>query len=879
MTFGSAARWTSEIAETARLRSSRRRSASDILRPVFRSADRILARHHGARRRIASLLALVTTGVLLAGHAGAGTGEAPRAASSPDPRPGVGWSTSDGRWLFTPTTSRPDWPQPEGFWDAPRDRYVLFASNYPPNGNEVWVLPEGESWSKLETVGPAPPEQTYYRVVFDTKRDHMIVIRGNRIWTLTLTGKPTWTETVVNGSISLDIGAIYDPLRDRIVAYGWSALAVWTLDLGQTPEWLQATTLTAALPRAPSTLIYDSYRDRIVIYGSDPWAVQLNTMFPSRLPPNSPAPPLEGSSAIFDPLTRDVLIVGGKDDSQVRDEVWRWSLETYSWSLDQPALKAPARYYRCVGFDPARRRMLVFDGTEQQGYASGSDDWEYAIDSKVWSKLEVCGVRPTATITTYVSWAFDSRRRQPMLFINGGTNFPKVQLWTYPPDSGHWCEIATHGARPSGGRAVYDSLADRVLCIGEGKVWALSLGDSLTWTEFPTAGTPTSTFGHALVMDLVQNRVLMFGGFGLVNPPPSPGSVSELWELRLGTAPPSWHQIPVTVPPYVGGRTVPGLAYDPVSKRLAIWGGVVYYGGTSYHDRTGYITDLDDANPTWVPLPNPNAPNDAPATGQLVLDSERRRFVLHGGYDAYHSAVWSLPVDGPLAWTHLEPVGSPPPAGYLEDYTLAAYDPEQDELDVFTADGRWRLSWNDSQTPTRPTIEWIEARRERGRVSIQWRTDVADFVEARVERFDAASWTPVGTAVTANGVGPLTFEDRNVADGRDYRYRLRLVRAAGDVVSEERTLSALSLSGRLTVVPLKNPADGIRIELALPTSERVHFEVLDVAGRVVARHDMASPAGTTQLDWRETQTLPTGVYLVRATQSGTTALTRVVLVR
>lgn len=161
--------------------------------------------------------------------------------------------------------------------------------------------------------------------------------------------------------------------------------------------------------------------------------------------------------------------------------------------------------------------------------------------------------------------------------------------------------------------------------------------------------------------------------------------------------------------------------------------------------------------------------------------------------------------------------------------------------------------------------------------------DATDQAVATVDRLEpgATAWTPLASLPEprAGAVAAALGPDLYVAGGTNaFGSRLATVvrlpnAVAGESGAPGATALALALDG-------PNPARGaVRLALALAAPAAVRVTVVDVQGREVATlADGERTAGRHALAW-DASRLPAGVYAVRATAAGATAVLRVTTVR
>jgi hypothetical protein len=115
---------------------------------------------------------------------------------------------------------------------------------------EFPVQTDTQAWTDLTPSGTSPTSRRFHTAIYDPVRDRVVVFGGdapgvlNDVWALSLGGTPAWTELAPSGippSARYLHGAIYDPVRDRMVVFGgWDPSSrndVWALSLAGSPAW------------------------------------------------------------------------------------------------------------------------------------------------------------------------------------------------------------------------------------------------------------------------------------------------------------------------------------------------------------------------------------------------------------------------------------------------------------------------------------------------------------------------------------------------------------------------------------------------------------------------------------------------------------------
>ncbi len=174
--------------------------------------------------------------------------------------------------------------------DTRRDRLLSFGGMTWAGAvtNEVWQLrladPEPK-WERLETVGTPPAPRLAHGAIYDPVRDRMIVEGGlspdqaepcfGDLWTLSLEGTPQWTLLDANAPCNYGQSMLYDPVRDYLLMmFGapeeCSVAMAWDLEhsvwIPLDFECFGGGILTPA-PRLWQAASYDPVRDQVVVSG------------------------------------------------------------------------------------------------------------------------------------------------------------------------------------------------------------------------------------------------------------------------------------------------------------------------------------------------------------------------------------------------------------------------------------------------------------------------------------------------------------------------------------------------------------------------------------------------------------------------------------
>ena len=540
-------------------------------------------------------------------------------------------------------------------YDPVRDR-ILYIGGYQLGGGypaviPVWALSLAgtPTWSELTPAGTPPDGRYDSFAVYDASRDRVVFGGGNvpggaadaAVWTLTLTGTPTWTALVPVGGPPPYIyrDAFYDAPRKRIVAFCYSTGQTWSLSFSATPTWTQlAPGGTVPTDRAPAGVALDARRNRLLVYAGAAVDLQNYAEY---------------------------------------NDVYALSLAgSPTWSKLAPPEPQPAPAYTSAALlDPVGDRLITFSGYGQ----ASSEIWGLSLGaSPVWTELVPVGGVPLGRMG---QTAILDTPRNRMVVFGGlqGDQYPLNDVWVYDlAGAGGWTLLTPTGARPSprlDHTAVFDSVRNRMVVFGGGgghneyrnDVWALSLSGTPAWTQLsPSGAAPPARRLQGAVVDRTRNRMVIFGGN-------NGNTLTDVWALSLTTVDGTWTQLATTgTGPFDTYAPVAG-AYDQLRDRIIFTGSgdgkvrtlplttlayqeLLASGGEPATHAQGMVLDpfadrmiMDDPSGAWV-LTLSGTPTASIMVGShahhdygtLIMDTPRNHAVVCGGLYGGTNAIETL---------------------------------------------------------------------------------------------------------------------------------------------------------------------------------------------------------------------------------------------
>jgi hypothetical protein len=741
----------------------------------------------------------------------------------------VSSSSIDGEWF---DLAPPQRAKHAAIYDPLRDRMVVFGGliGFSGSSNETWsfTLAGVPLWNRLATTGDTPPPAAEGLAIYDSARDHMLVlIAGYGVWSLSLSDQ-RWAQVSPSGSQPpprLGTSAVYDTLRDRLLVFGGYASGlhgdeisneVWALNLSGSPAWTQLAPLgTAPTPRYGHAAVYDRAHDRMVVFGgsgdygalnNEVWALDLAgepiwvPLSPSGVAPSARA----GSLSILDAASDQMLVFGGS--SGPGNDLWWLSLaDSPSWTRTTPPGALPsARSGASLIFDAQRHRLLLYGGKNV-----GWQTWSLALSQGAqWSRIG--SVPPGRDRQSAVHDPVTDRMIVFGGYVNGDLSF-LGDLWFRDLSvDGMWAEVTPTGATPAP-RAWHNAILDppgrRMILFGGSAdsdyndTWALSLDGDPTWSPLLPAGVPpVPRWDASAIYDPARGQLVVFGGASSGQTAITRGN--DVWTLSLGGTP-TWNEIaPIGMPPTP--RSGASAIYDPVRDRMLVFGGQTSAAGIP---DTVWALAFTPA-PAWSIIIAAGSPGGR-FGHSAVYDPTLDRMIVFGGIDTndhWSGDVWALSLSGVPQWTLLQPAGFVPTPRIAQS---AIYDGHRNRMVLFggftpgqgnsTIDynDTWALSWGDIPIVDVPR-DVPEVRRVSSampnptqgstlvRLELPTRTSIRASVfdvEGRLVRqiaegsFEAGVHTLTwdGTGSSAGHVGPGLYFCRIMVEGREFNRTIVMI--------------------------------------------------------------------------------------------------------
>jgi Galactose oxidase, central domain len=454
-------------------------------------------------------------------------------------------------------------------------------------------------------------------------------------------------------------------------------------------RWLQRNAASAGpLRRYKHTMAYDSDRGKMMVFGgfatdtardqNDLWEWDgAAGLWTDRTPVGLRPGPSQAAVMVYDQRRARMLMFVGDDDLTGGTATWEWDPATGFWFDRSPPGGSPSptgRTFFAMAYDAARGTAVLFGGTSAVTYADRNDTWEWDGAAGAWTQRLPDGDANSPGARDDMAMAYDSARGKVVLWGGyGGSGADDT--WEWDGNAGTWTHVVAAIGPTSDGEArmAYDAARQKLVLWGGGN-WTTSrtlweydpAGPS--WNDRTPAGTlPCGVEDVGLAYDVGRGRTVLFGGVGSS----CPGNVytNQVWDW-IGSAvasPGTWTNRTVSTSSVPIGRKNHAMAYDPVRRKVVLYGG-----GTDGGLAGGAWTPLSDTwemdpdTGTWTlrtPASNPG-PRDSMA---MAFDPARKTIILFGGTRytpgppaSYNPDAETWEWNGVTGtWTKLTPATSP----------------------------------------------------------------------------------------------------------------------------------------------------------------------------------------------------------------------------
>jgi hypothetical protein len=304
------------------------------------------------------------------------------------------------------------------------------------------------------------------------------------------------------------------------------------------------------------------------------------------LSPTTSPPPLNSAAMAFDSANGQMILFGGFNftTGAFLDRTWAYDNRNNRWIDKDPSSKPSARSGASMAFDSINGRIILFGGIDNTGLLH--ETWSYDAKTNTWEKLNLSN-HPSAREEAVM--AYDPTVGKMILFGGRGNGGALNDTWAFDVrvKDGKWEELKPNSAPSARSQAVmaFDSNLQKLILFGGtgglltfNDTWAFDAANN-NWLERQPSISPPGRFAATMAFDPISKRVILFGGTNSIE------DFSDTWGY-IGNFN-RWEKLnPPTSPP---ARESATMDYDSVIGRMILFGGF----------NAPTLTDLND---TWALL-------------------------------------------------------------------------------------------------------------------------------------------------------------------------------------------------------------------------------------------------------------------------------------
>lgn len=285
-------------------------------------------------------------------------------------------------------------------------------------------------------------------------------------------------------------------------------------------------------------------------------------------------PPCWGADLIYHPQLQQMLLVNCVHDPREKPYLSLWSWNGTHW---QRILEGgPAgRMLGAAAYDEKRNVLVVYGGRRVPTGRCDPETWEW--DGAVWTLKAV--EPPTAC--DHVQMAYDPVRGESILFSGLDRSQNRInETWSWNGEE--WKLLSEEGPKSRGHFGfAYDPNHEQILMYGgfanivTDDFWTWKNG---AWRELRLPGPGPGRLSHfGMTYDAGADALYIFGG--ATQTATFVSLTNATWVWKGG----NWRQLSPAYSPSERGK--PAMGYDPVRKRIVLYGGV--------------DADKNELNDTW----------------------------------------------------------------------------------------------------------------------------------------------------------------------------------------------------------------------------------------------------------------------------------------
>ena len=343
------------------------------------------------------------------------------------------WEYAGAGWVANPAAG----PTPRVSamaWYAQGEQIVLFGgTSGTGTSSDMWTF-DGTSWSGFATGAPVRGQ---HAMAGDVAHGYVLAVGGDQATDLPWEYDGQWyVAGTASPSTSLSdrTGFVRETARGKDLFVS-SQGAFEMLD----GAWSRVASDPTASQQTQNAMVYDEAHAVALLYQP---TLQATWIFDGAWKAMAKGPAFRTAPALaYDGVNGQVVMFGGLKQGAMGSYQETWAWNGTAWHMLSPAHQPPPRFDAAFAWDPVRREAVLFGGKTFPAGLPFGDTW--AWDGADWTE-RVPATAPTRR--SQAAFAWNPNRRRLLLYAGSDTSGLREDAWEW--DGASWSLVPVPNAPP-----------------------------------------------------------------------------------------------------------------------------------------------------------------------------------------------------------------------------------------------------------------------------------------------------------------------------------------------------------------------------------------------------------------------------------------------
>jgi hypothetical protein len=301
----------------------------------------------------------------------------------------------------------------------------------------------------------------------------------------------------------------------------------------------------------------------------------------------------EAHDMVYDRIHGKIIMFGGRDvEGNYFDDTWVYDYYENTWTNMNPSRKPSPRAFHAMAYDHVHDITLLYGGYLENGDID-NELWIYDYAANTWTltdtwryKLfghEICYDPHNDQFVIYGGYDADSGLSRRTICYDYANNWINSIFRDSPPERYLFSMVYNNHERGTfvfGGGILILSLSDDLYYFKSHPDWV--------WMEPDDFSAPSPRFGHDMVYDSDNFRIILFGGADFNN------FMDDTWKGEGTGHFFDWREMNPSAKP--SARWLHSMVYDIGNKKT------ILFGGNTINEVQNDLWFYDYASNTWIEI-------------------------------------------------------------------------------------------------------------------------------------------------------------------------------------------------------------------------------------------------------------------------------------